>query len=313
MIDAQLEILQTLLDWLKQQQPVWLASVTATYGSSPRPVGSLMAWSPQYGRIGSLSGGCVEQSLLAQLANMPRTPTVVRQRYGIDKDERQRYRLPCGGHLDILLEALDHNALPHLTELVSKLQKRQPCVRQVKPDGSLALTTDQGQQTGFQGQTWQQLFKPDYRLLISGATDVALELAQLARPAGFDVHICDFRDEFLHGFDSPYANVRRAMPDQLVAQYFNDEYSAVVALAHDPKVDDLAVWEALNSQAFYVGAMGSKQTSQARRQRLLELGVNEQQLQRLHAPVGLPIASTTPYQIAISIIAHLLQQRPQVS
>ncbi|ASP38821.1 xanthine dehydrogenase [Bacterioplanes sanyensis] len=307
---GQSAVIATLVDWLRQGQQVWLATVTSTYGSSPRPAGSLLAWCAEHGHVGSLSGGCVEEDLLQRLPQLPRSQAPIRQLYGASEAEQQRYRLPCGGQLHILLEAIDPTQLAHFQALLSALQQRRACTRRVSNDGRSELLEGTAAEMELTALHWQQPFAPDYRLLIAGATDVAQQLAALAAPAGFEVTICDFREPFLHSFTSAHANVVKAMPDELVAEQFHDSHCAVVTLAHDPRVDDLALLEALNSQAFYVGAMGSLATSEARRQRLLQLGITEQQLQRLHAPIGLPIHSKTPYHIAISVLAHVLQQRP---
>ncbi|GGY46947.1 hypothetical protein GCM10011297_19860 [Bacterioplanes sanyensis] len=304
-----LQVISKLTSWLSAGHPCWLATVTATYGSSPRPVGSMLAWCAEHGHIGSLSGGCVEQDLLQRLPQLPPVRAPLRQRFGVTEAEQQRYRLPCGGQLEILLEAVDGDDVAHFQALQQALQQRRPCARSVAEDGQRRLLPAEHSKTGNTAEGWQQLFKPDYQLLLAGAGETSAELAKLAQPAGFDVTICDFRDEFLHGFKVAGARVVKAMPDELVREQFHDAHSAVIGLAHDPRVDDLAVIEALDSQAFYVGAMGSQQTSAKRRQRLAELGLHSDQLARLHAPVGLAINSHTPYHIAISVLAHLLQQR----
>ncbi|MCD8523638.1 MAG: XdhC family protein [Saccharospirillaceae bacterium] len=315
--DTDRHVLHSAAQWLSAGSPVWLATVVATYGSSPRPVGSLLAWSADFGMAGSLSGGCVEEDLIARLragqvdGSQPRLML-----FGDNAAEQARYRLPCGGHLQILLQRLGKADLAGIQQMLTWLSSRAPFVREVSLHASeqrLSLLQQDGSQYDCQlnDEYFIQPFQPAYQLLIIGAGEVARHLAALAQPAGFAVTICDHREEFLQGFDAPGAELRCAMPDSLISQHFADSHSAIVALAHDPRLDDMAMLDAFDTQAFYIGAMGSLATSAKRRERLAGLGVSAAQLQRLHAPIGLNIGSKTPYEIALSILAHLLAERPQ--
>lgn len=327
-LDADFHVINRACHWLQQGAPVWLATVLATYGSSPRPAGSLWAWSANFGMAGSLSGGCVEEDLVQRL-RCGAVPTVTqRVRFGECSEQQQRYRLPCGGVLDVLLEPLTMDDLPHLLAITSLLSQRQAFARETWASGCRIVHADAhdavlshrigGSHLDVQGRVdrigiVRRVFQPRWRLLLVGAGEVARQLAQLALPAGFDVTLCDHRDDFLQGFHVPHVRIAYTQPDQLVKQQFSDQYSAIVALAHDPRLDDLALLDAFDTQAYYIGAMGSQRTSTLRRQRLQELGISSAQLQRLHAPIGLDIGSKTPYEIAISILAHLLQQRPKAT
>ena len=143
-----------------------------------------------------------------------------------------------------------------------------------------------------------------------GAGEVARCVAEIAKNLEFDITLCDFRDEFLQGWQVDGVTVIKGMPDDLIAESFTDKHCAIIALAHDPRIDDMAMLEALNSNAFYIGAMGSLKTSTKRRERLLALDIKQKQLEKLHAPIGMDIGSKTPYEIALSIMAHVVQYRP---
>jgi xanthine dehydrogenase accessory factor len=307
-------VLHSAAQWLSAGSPVWLATVVTTYGSSPRPVGSLLAWSADFGMAGSLSGGCVEEDLIARLraGQVDGSQLLL---FGDNAAEQARYRLPCGGHLQILLQRLGKDDLAGIQQMLAWLSSRTPFVREVSLHASeqrlTLLQHDAPQTCRLTSEYFIQPFQPSYQLLIVGAGEVARHLAALAQPAGFAVTICDHRDEFLQGFDAPGAELRCAMPDTLISQRFADSHSAIVALAHDPRLDDMAMLDAFDTRAFYIGAMGSLATSAKRRERLTGLGVSSTQLQRLHAPIGLDIGSKTPYEIALSVLAHLLAERPQ--
>lgn len=305
-------LLQQLLHWLDQGIEPWLATVLETYGSSPRPVGSLMMYHPDKGIVGSLSGGCIEQELTEQLSNSePSCPTVIR--YGGDAEEQQRLQLPCGGHLDVLLEKVDRNQQSHFQQLFSALKQRHHIGRQINLiSGELNIIDDENLPKDVQrnGDIIQHALRPHDKLLIVGAGEVARCVAEIAKNLEFEITLCDFRDEFLQGWQVDGVTVVKGMPDDLIVESFNDKHCAIIALAHDPRIDDMAMLEALNSDAFYIGAMGSLKTSTKRRERLLELDISQKQLEKLHAPIGIDIGSKTPYEIALSIMAHVVQYRP---
>lgn len=305
-------LLQQLLHWLDQGIEPWLATVLETYGSSPRPVGSLMMYHPDKGIVGSLSGGCIEQELTAQLSNSePSCPTIIR--YGGDAEEQQRLQLPCGGHLDVLLEKVDKNQQTHFQQLFVALKQRHHIGRQINVlNGELNIIDDVSLPKDIQRENdiIQHALRPHDKLLMVGAGEVARCVAEIAKNLEFEITLCDFRDEFLQGWQVDGVTIVKGMPDDLIAESFNDKHCAIIALAHDPRIDDMAMLEALTSDAFYIGAMGSKKTSANRRQRLSELGTSQTQLENLHAPIGIDIASKTPYEIALSIMAHIVQHRP---
>lgn len=307
-------VLQQLNLWLNQGIKPWLATVIETYGSSPRPVGSMMIYHPDKGIIGSLSGGCIEQELLNQLAsNAPNTslncPTIIR--YGDSAEQRSRLALPCGGHLDILLEKIDTQDQPHFQKIETALSSRQWISRHIDLGTSNIKIEYEFSEHDIQRtqNTVIHTLKPHDKLLLIGAGEVSRCLAEICKNLEFEITLCDFRDEFLQGWHVDGVEVLKTMPDDLIAQSFYDNHCAIVALAHDPRVDDMAMMQALKTDAFYVGAMGSLITSNKRRERLLDLELNDQQIEKLHAPIGLSIHSRTPYEIAVSIAAQLIAER----
>jgi xanthine dehydrogenase accessory factor len=308
-------VIQQLNQWLAQGIQPWLATVVETYGSSPRPEGSMMIYHPAKGIIGSLSGGCIEQELIAQLANKNSdgyaNPIIIR--YGDSPEQRSRLALPCGGHLDILLEKIKQQDLQHFKTLENALRSRQWISRHIDLSQHNIQTVNEISEHDILRKPNKivHALKPHDKLLLIGAGEVSRCLAEICKNLEFEVTLCDFRDEFLQGWQVEGVQVIKTMPDDLITEAFHDHHCAIVALAHDPRVDDMAMMQALTTEAFYVGAMGSLKTSNQRRERLAELELNAQQIQKLHAPIGLDIHSRTPYEIAVSIAAHLVSARAE--
>ena len=308
-------VIQQLNLWLAQGIQPWLATVIETYGSSPRPKGSMMIYHPAKGIIGSLSGGCIEQELIAQLANKNNdddaNPIIIR--YGDSPEQRSRLALPCGGHLDVLLEEINLQDQQHFKTLENSLRSRQWISRHIDLKQYNIQTVNEVSEFDIQRKNNKIIhaLKPHDKLLLIGAGEVSRCLAEICKNLEFEVTLCDFRDEFLQGWQVDGVQVIKTMPDDLITEAFHDNHCAIVALAHDPRVDDMAMMQALKTEAFYVGAMGSLQTSNQRRKRLAELELNEQQIEKLHAPIGLDIHSRTPYEIAVSIAAHLVSARAE--
>ena len=308
-------VIQQLNQWLAQGIQPWLATVIETYGSSPRPEGSMMIYHPAKGIIGSLSGGCIEQELIAQLAkeNSDKKANPIIIRYGDSPEQRSRLALPCGGHMDVLLEKINQQDFQHFKTLENALHSRQWISRHIDLKQYNIQTVNEISQFDIQRKANKIIhaLKPHDKLLLIGAGEVSRCLAEICKNLEFEVTLCDFRDEFLQGWQVDGVQVIKTMPDDLITEAFHDNHCAIVALAHDPRVDDMAMMQALKTEAFYVGAMGSLQTSNQRRARLAELELNKQQIEKLHAPIGLDIHSRTPYEIAVSIAAHLVSARAE--
>ena len=298
-------VLRTLRDWRAAGKRALLATVVRTWGSSPRPVGSIMALRDDGAVVGSVSGGCIEDDLIAtHTAAMPSgAPALVK--YGISADEAHRFGLPCGGTLELLLE-YDPDAAS-LDSLVRALESGQMVRRTVQlADGAVALDSTAGPLCVGAAEV-VNTFGPEYRMLLIGAGQLTEYLATMALFSGFAVTVCDPREEYRGSWNVAGATLVADMPDDVVLAFRPDRRSCVVALTHDPKLDDLALLEALKTDAFYVGAIGSRRNNAARRQRLIEhFGETEASLARLRGPVGIYIGSKTPPEIAVSVMAEIL-------
>jgi xanthine dehydrogenase accessory factor len=309
-------VLRRLRDWRQSGQRAMLVTVVRTWGSSPRPVGSIMALCEDGSVVGSVSGGCIEDDLIyrytrasAAPGERPQLPCGAPERvkYGVTADEAHRFGLPCGGTLELLLE---YDPEPGaLTELVAALDAGQLVRRSVLlTNGTVSLQTGvTSAELALTDEVLNNTFGPEYRMLLIGAGQITEYLATMALFNGFAVTVCDPREEYRAAWPIPAARVTSEMPDDVVSAFRPDRRSCVVALTHDPKLDDLALMEALESAAFYVGAIGSRRNNQARHARLREhFGLAEQALARLRGPIGLYIGSKTPSEIAVSVMAEIL-------
>lgn len=304
------EILHTALDWLAQGYRPALVTVARTWGSSPRPVGSLMLMREDGVYSGSVSGGCVEEDLLARYRDGQLSeafPTCVD--YGVNRAQARRLGLPCGGRLELLIERLDNPA--PLNTLLNKLKANELVLRRVcLTTGEVSLhRATAGDDFEYTEQALKKVFGPRWRLLLIGAGHLSRYVAHIALMLDYQVIVCDPRDDYQQEEAVDGVERVRSMPDEAVQAYANHPRSVVVALTHDPRLDDMALMDALTSPAFYVGAIGSRKNSEQRRERLKALGISAQQLKRLHAPVGLPIGSHSPPEIAVSIMAEITALR----
>ncbi|MBX8568615.1 XdhC family protein [Pseudomonas cichorii] len=305
-------VLRTARDWLAAGDHVLLATVARTWGSSPRPVGSMMALRNDGRVVGSVSGGCIEDDLIHQyttahggIGMSDVLPKVVR--YGVSADEAHRFGLPCGGTLELILEFNPSWQL--LDTLLSHLDAGQ-LMRRCLVLASNEVThqhTAAPEQFSFDGQQMLNTLGPGYRMLIIGAGALAEYLATMALFTGFKVAVCDPRPEYIQTWAVSGAQCIVGMPDDVVRDFSVDIRTCIVALSHDPKLDDLALLEALEGPAFYIGAIGSRRNSQLRRERLIEhFEETEASLMRLHGPIGIYIGSKTPAEIAVSVMAEIL-------
>lgn len=299
-------------DWLLAGKRVWLCTITETWGSSPRSTGSWLSVSSDGDWSGSVSGGCLEEDLLNRcVAGGPDRPEIID--YGISNQDRDQFRLPCGGHIRLLVEPLfPERDLAHVETVLGALKARTPVTRVVSLlSGRMECRPADARQAGVivEASEVYHGLAPEFRLLLVGAGEVARYVGEFAGAAGFSVTVCEPRPAFSRGWSHADLPLVQALPDDLVSQSFNDSWAGVLALAHDPRVDDMALLAALNSEASYIGAMGSARTSIERRARLASLGVGDGQLARLKAPIGINIPSKTPAEIAISVVADLITVR----
>ncbi|MFT3720895.1 XdhC family protein [Pseudorhodoferax sp.] len=310
MENLDLAVLRGLHDWRAAGRRALLATVVRTWGSAPRPAGAIMALREDGLVLGSVSGGCIEDDLAQRYAQAcaapPPPPAFVT--YGVTADRAHRFGLPCGGTLELLLEH-DPDAAS-LAALVQALDAGRLVRRTVRlADGGVTIAPADDAPDGLQvdGAQLACTFGPARRMLLIGAGQIGECLATMARFTGFAVTVCDPREEYRGAWAVPGVALLSGMPDDVVRAFRPDPRSCVVALTHDPKLDDLALLEALDSPAFYVGAISSRRNDAARRQRMAEhFGLDAASLARLRGPIGIPIGSRAPAEIAVSVMAEIL-------
>ncbi|MCI3208801.1 MULTISPECIES: XdhC family protein [Pandoraea] len=307
------EVLETASRWLSQQRAVHLYTVVATWGSSPRPPGAMLAMRDDGRLVGSVSGGCIEDDLIDRLLR-DGAPSALPERieYGVSADEAHRFGLPCGGTMRLVRETLSSaSLLPALIEAMCNGRAMRRTLDMATGHVTLTPLDEHldGDACTFDGARLITTHGPTWRLLLIGAGQLTQYVANIALTLDYAVTVCDPREEYRDGWHTPGTTLVRTMPDDTVVGMRPDARMAVVALTHDPKLDDLALMEALMSPAFYVGAIGSRRNNEKRRERLALFGVTSEALARLHGPVGLYLGGRTPPEIAVSIAADLTARR----
>lgn len=300
------ETLLAAAQWRRQGFKVVLATVTHTWGSSPRPLGSMLALREDGLVRGSVSGGCIEDDLIHRMVRGKlEFSAPQRIAYGVGADEARQFGLPCGGTLQLVLESVADPVW--IDDMLTQCGSGRRVARELDLEtGGIRIRPATADETfRLSGNILVSVHGPRYRLLIIGAGDLSAFLAQIAVKLDYDVTICDPRFEYTDGLHIEGAAVVGGMPDDTVISMKPDCHTAIVTLTHDPKLDDLALMEALKSDAFYVGAIGSRRNNESRRDRLALFDVSPEQLQRLRGPVGIHIGSKTPFEIAVSIAAEL--------
>jgi xanthine dehydrogenase accessory factor len=311
MDSVDLDVLKTSLKWLQDGHQATLATVVRTWGSAPRPIGAMTVIRDDGLVTGSVSGGCVEDDMIDRVksgtvaANGPELVV-----YGVTREQAERFGLPCGGTLELVCERLG----PHsgLQQVVDAVTRHEVVTRRLDlASGRAEVSPGDGADTvEFDGKVLTTLHGPRWRLIIIGAGQLSRYVAQFAQALDYQVTICDPREEYADGWDLPGASLSKEMPDDIVRKMGMDPHTAVVAATHDPKLDDMALLEALRSSAFYVGAIGSRANNQKRRERLIEhFDMTAAELDRLHGPIGLSIGGKTPPEIAVAIVAEMTAVR----
>ena len=304
-------VIRTAMDWMNRGHRVVLGTVVRTWGSSPRPPGSLMIVRDDGQVAGSVSGGCIEDDLIervkrGELASRLPQSTI----YGATAEEAQRFGLPCGGSVQIVLEPLSAQSL--LRELLSAIETHRVVRRRLElATGLVSLSPClDGDALRFDGHTLETVHGPRLRLVIVGGGQLSRYLANMTVMLDYRVTVCDPREEYHEGWNAVEGvTLSRLMPDDLVIAMNLDANSALVAVTHDPKLDDLALMEALKTPAFYVGALGSRRNNDARRKRLVEFDVSAAEMRHLRGPVGLNLGGKTPPEIALAIVAEMTAVR----
>lgn len=311
------EVLSQALAWINEGHTVRLVTVVNTWGSSPRPIGSMAVVREDGLLVGSVSGGCIEKQLAESFGRLVQDDPVDKARlngvvtHHIDDESARRFGLTCGGRLELLFETMrDGTGLKQVLDGVNSRKRMQRTVVIETGEVSIDSVSSEARFT-YDGSTMTQVFGPSWRLLIIGAGQLSRYTAEFSLALDYEVIVCEPRKEFRESWSVSGASIVDSSPDDAALEHGQDAQSAVLALTHDPNLDDLALLEALPGQAFYVGALGSRNNHEKRSRRLAGLGLDAEQLGRLHGPIGLDIGSRTSAEIAIAIVADLVRVRAQ--
>ncbi len=314
MNSTDLSVLNAAVNWLKAGHSVALATVIQTWGSAPRPVGSWLAIRDDGQVAGSVSGGCVEDDLIRRVQTeilTRSTPEMVV--YGVSKEEAARFGLPCGGTLRLFVEPRPELSI--LEELLKSVSSHRIIRRRIDIQTGVSSLDIGNRNDQFlcDEHFVQTTYGPRWRMAIIGAGQLSLYVADFAVASDFEVIVIDPREEYSEGINRKDVTFVQGMPDDTLVELAIDPHTAIVALTHDPKLDDMALMEALKSPAFYVGALGSRINTQKRKDRLMEFDLNREQVDRLHGPVGIYIGALTPSEIAVSIMAEVIAVKYGIS
>ena len=338
------DILDEVERWRQSGERVAIATVIHTWGSAPRPAGSVMALTAGGKIAGSVSGGCVEAAVVESGLRCLSTGRPERLRFGVTDETAWSVGLACGGTIEVFVEPLGGETFDAIR---TAIREGRPAAMATVVGGTEELlgrrlrVSDDGRVTGSLGEGYDaaveaqarealaagaprrveptaerpaeifiDVLQPSPRLIVVGGVHIAIPLVAIAKTLGYRTIVVDPRESF--GSPERFPDVDRivsAWPDKALGEIGIDAATAVAVLTHDPKLDDPALAAALRSSAFYVGALGSRRTQEKRRQRLLEAGLDEAALSRLHAPIGLPIGGRSPGEIALSIMAQIVAAR----
>jgi xanthine dehydrogenase accessory factor len=325
-------VLAKALDWLKGGRQVALATVVQTWGSAPQPVGSLLVIDGEGNFLGSVSGGCVEAEVVAQAAEVIASDRPRTLEFGVEDQTAWKVGLACGGTIRVFLERLDaeegdarrgvlhrligdveaRRRVALVMELGSGTRRLAHAPGDVEPEIATALEEAFRRDKSLAvagGETFINVFNPTLRFVVIGAVHVAQHLVLMARALGYHVLIIDPRTAFATQERFSDVEVVRDWPEDTLPKIGLDDRTAVVVLTHDPRIDDPALVLALDSDSFYVGALGSRKTHSKRVERLLKAGVSLEAIERIHAPIGLDIGAEGGAEIALSIIAEITAEQ----
>ena len=315
-----------------------IARVIKTWGSSPRPVGSSLIVDQEMNMTGSVSGGCVEGAVLKEAKVLFKTGGAKILDYGVTDEEAWSVGLSCGGRISVFLQVLSASELRK--QLFDNIGKNQSCVWITKIESSVkieeALISSDGSKQGMsfgeeiinislsaldkrtheiietqEGRYFAHIIPRKAQMLIIGAAHITADLIHLAKFYGFETIVIDPRAAFADrtSFQDPPDEIIKSYPSEVLGNYILDQYCYAVILSHDPKIDDNALQILLKNDLAYIGALGSKKTHAKRVLRLSEAGFSEEQISKIAAPVGLKINAKSPREIALSIMAQIIETK----
>lgn len=316
------------LEWAREGKKVALATVVKTWGSAPRPVGSQLVVDGDMAFQGSVSGGCVESAVIFEAIDAMKDGTCRILSFGVSDESAFEVGLACGGEIEVMVEPLGVGQGPSLDDLqalVAARADRSPVVwevntatwarRMLSRDPSDAVLEEQFRtdRSARDGDVFRAVHNPPLRLVVVGAVHIAQPLVQMARMTGYDVALIDPREGFASEARFPAETFLQGWPDEALTTFGLDARTAVVTLSHDPKIDTPALETALASEAFYIGALGSKRTHAKRVAALQAQGLKDTVIARIDGPVGSDIGAMSPSEIAVSIMAEMTERlrRPE--
>ncbi|MDO7596121.1 MAG: XdhC family protein [Pseudomonadota bacterium] len=309
MLSTDITVLKQVHQWLTEGYSVWLTTVLKTYGSSPRQPGAMCAIREDGALIGSVSGGCIEDDLKDKvLAGLLADDEIVFFTYGESIIDRDRFRLPCGGTLRLAVEKITES--DWLLKVLDAIEQRRQVTRRLQLSNRQSIVQPASSKDKTVEENSQQIafvYGPRARLLLIGAGETSSYLAKMASALDYQVLVAEPREEMQLTWLPEDGELLAMMPDDAVVKIQPDLNTSIITLTHDPKLDDMALLEALKSEAFYIGALGSKRRNAKRRERLALFDLTPKQIARLHGPVGLDIGSKTPAEIAVAILAELIE------
>ncbi len=331
-----LSVVGRLLGWLDEGRGGAVAVVVETWGSSPRPVGSLLAVNDKSAFAGSVSGGCVEGAVVTESLELIKSGGHKTLEFGVADENAWKVGLACGGEITVFAAAVTRPWREMLDKLLAAHADKHPAALIVDLENNVPAVLVEGEAgAGGGAPAWLAapvaealendksgvvagpdggkrlvaVFNPPLRLLVVGAVHIAQSLARLAAETGFEVVVIDPRGAWATAERFPGVTLDRRWPLDALAALKPDRRTAIVSLSHDPKLDDPALLTAIESEAFYVGALGSRRTHEYRLKRLAEQGARADALKRIRGPVGLAIGALTPAEIALSIMAEVVATR----
>ena len=306
------DILTPMSVWLKEKRKVALATVISTWGSAPRPVGGQMAIDSNGEIIGSVSGGCIEGAVINEGINSINDGKLRIKDYGISNDMAWEVGLACGGELKILIQPLNLED-KIVYSIVENIKNREPTKLIINClTGSRHIDNSIINQISYYDKIKEEfihVIDPKPRLFIVGAVHIAQALISLAKIADFEIILIDPRDHFATEDRFPNCKIINEWPDTALSNFILDKATHLVTLTHDPKIDDPALIYTLKKDIGYIGSLGSKKTHNKRCERLIDIGFCQSDLSKIHGPIGLNIKAKTPAEIAISIMAEIINFR----
>lgn len=317
-METHIDPIKALLQWQADGQAAALAVVVETWGSAPRPVGSLLAISEEAALVGSVSGGCVEGAVVAEALELMGGGAPRMLEFGVSDEEAFAVGLACGGQIKVLVVPAGPLAAT-LKEVGTARAEMRPVAHVIEMETGQARIAGPAEyperfrtdKSGVEPEGFVIIHNPPLRLAVIGGVHIAQVLVPMARMAGYACTVIDPRAAFASEARFPKTPLSHDWPDAALAAFEIDARTAVATLTHDPKIDDPALQIALQSDAFYIGALGSTRTHAKRVARLREAGLSEANIARLHAPIGLDIGAKTPAEIAVSILAQMTESLRQ--